>query len=570
MAFAPRLRRGSVRRFALAKEDPLKLSACLLRFGFVLSAVPLAAQEGTDLEMLTRIRQEGFRHSSVMPLASELMDGIGPRLTGSPNMKLANEWARQKLQAWGLANAHLEGWGPFGRGWEYEKSSVRMVAPDHAELLALPEAWTPGTAGAVRGPAVRVRASTKEELEKYRGKLAGRIVFFGEVPEVKPHEKAESERYGEKALTELFEYEIPGGPPRYDREAYRKRRELVRAANEFFAEEKALAVVTPSRHDGGVLSVQSAGGWKKDEEPARLPDLVMALEHFGRIARLLERDVPVDLELDVAARFLDSDPMSSNVVAEIPGTDKRGEVVMLGAHFDSWHAGTGATDNGAGSVVMLEAVRILKALGAPPRRTIRIALWSGEEQGLLGSKAYVAEHFATRPEPTDPEQKKLPDWLRKPTWPITTKPEHARLSAYFNVDNGGGKIRGIYTEENAAVVPLFESWIAPVKDLGVTTVTMRTTGGTDHQSFDAVGLPGFQFIQDELEYETRTHHTNLDTYERLQRNDLMQAAVVAAWFAWEAAMRPEMLPRKPLPRERPEEKKEPARPVSEMPAHAAR
>jgi hypothetical protein len=542
----------------------LKLGTGLLAFCLALSALPLPAEEHVDLEMVTRIRQDGFRNSSVMQLASELMDGIGPRLTGSTNLKLAEEWARQKFTAWGLANAHLESWGPFGRGWEYEKSSVRMIAPDHAELLALPEAWTPGTAGPIRGPAIYVRAPTKEDLEKYRGKVAGRIVFFGDVPETRPHEKAESQRYDEKSLSELFEYEIPGGPPRYDREAFRKRRELRRIAGKFFAEEKALAVITPSRRDGTVLAVQSAGGWKKDEEPASLPGLVMSLDHFGRITRLLERNVAVDLELDVAARFLDGDPMQSNVVAEIPGTDKRGEVVMLGAHFDSWHAGTGATDNGAGSVVMMEVMRILKALGTPPRRTIRIALWSGEEQGLLGSKAYVAEHFATRPEPTDPEQKKLPEWLRKPTFPITTKPEHARLSAYFNVDNGSGKIRGIYTEENAAVVPIFEGWMAPLKDLGVTTVTMRDTGGTDHESFDAVGLPGFQFIQDELEYETRTHHTNLDTYERLQRQDLMQAAVVVACFAWEAAMRPDMLPRKPLPRERPAGKG-----VSEKPSPAA-
>lgn len=550
----------------------MKLVAGLLALSLTLSA-PLPAEERMDLETVTRIRQEGFRNSSVMQLASELMDGVGPRLTGSPNMKLADEWARQRLAAWGLANAHLESWGPFGRGWEYEKASVRMTAPDHAELLALPGAWSPGTAGAIRGPAVRVRASAKEDLEKSKGKLAGRIVFFGEMPEVKPHEKAESERYDEKALTEVFEYEIPGGPPRYDREAYRRRRELARIADKFFAEEKALAIVTPSRRDGGVLAVQSAGGWKKDEEPARLPALVMSVEHFGRIARLLERNIPVELELelDVAARFLDSDPMQSNVVAEIPGTDKKGEVVMLGAHFDSWHAGTGATDNGAGSVVMMEAMRILKALGTKPRRTIRIALWSGEEQGLLGSKAYVAQHFATRPEPTDPEQKKLPDWLRKPTWPITTKPEHARLCAYFNVDNGSGRIRGIYTEENAAVVPIFESWIEPLKDLGVTTVTMRTTGGTDHESFDRVGLPGFQFIQDELEYETRTHHTNLDTFERLQRGDLMQAAVVVACFAWQAAIRPEMLPRKRLPQERPGEKDEPAKPAAaEAAARSAR
>jgi len=531
----------------------LNIAARPIAAALLLWASALSAGEVVDLDMVTRIRDEGFRDSKVMALASELMDRIGARLTGSPNMRRANDWARQKLESWGLSNAHLEAWGPFGRGWEYEECEVRMLSPDTAELFALPEAWTAGTDGSVRGSAIRVKASSREELEKFKGKLAGRVVLFGDLPEIKPHEKADSERYDEKALEQLFEYEIPGGPARYDREAYRKRRELREAAGKFFVEEKALAVVLPSRRDG-LLTVQGAGSWKVGE-PVPLPTLVMSVEHFGRIERLLERDIAVELELDVKARILDADPTQYNTVAEIPGTDKKGEVVLLGAHLDSWHAGTGATDNGAGVVAVMEAMRILKAAGVQPRRTIRIALWSGEEQGLLGSRAYVAAHFATRPEPTDPEQKKLPEWLRKSTWPITTKPEHARLSAYFNLDNGTGKIRGIYTEENAAVVPIFEGWIAPLRDLGVTTVTMRDTTGTDHESFDAVGLPGFQFVQDEIEYETRTHHTNLDTYERLVRPDLMQASVVIACFAYDAAMRESMLPRKPMPKERPAEKK---------------
>jgi carboxypeptidase Q len=483
-----------------------------------------------------------------MDLATELVDGIGPRLTGTSNMKLANEWAMKRLAGWGLSNARLEKWGPFGRGWEYQESAVRMLAPDRAELLALPEAWTPGTDHAVRGQAVRVDATTKEELEKYRGKLSGRVVFFGEMPEIKPHEKAEAERYDDKGLEELSRYEIPGKPRRFDREAYRKRRQLRRAADKFFAEEKAVAVVTASRRENALAVQATHSGWKKDEA-APLPGLVMSVEHFGRVARLLERNVAVELELDVRTRFLDADPMQSNVVAEIPGTERRLEIVMLGAHLDSWHAATGATDNAAGSIIVMEAARILKSLPVPPRRTIRVALWSGEEQGLYGSKAYVAEHFASRPPTTDPEQKKLPDFLQKPTWPITVKPDHATLSGYFNVDNGTGKIRGIYTEENSAVVPIFESWIAPLKDLGVTAVTSNDTSGTDHESFDAVGLPAFQFIQDDIEYETRTHHTNLDTYERLQADDLKQAAVVLACFVWQAAARPEMLPRKPMPKE---------------------
>jgi hypothetical protein len=517
----------------------------------VLVAGALPAQERVDLEMMTRIRDEGFRHSQVMALASELVDGIGPRLTGSPSMRRANQWAQDKFAAWGLANPHQESWGPFGRGWEYEVSALRMTAPDRAELLALPEAWTPGTNGPVRASAMLVTASSREDLEKFKGNLAGRIVFFGELPEIKPHGKIESDRYDEKELAELAQFEIPGGPARYDREAYRKRRELHRAAAGFFAEEKAVAVVAPSRRENALAVQASGSGWKKDEAPT-LPSLVLSVEHFGRVARLLERKVPVELELDVRVRFSDDDPMQSNVLAEIPGTDRKGEVVMLGAHLDSWHAGTGATDNAAGSVVMMEAMRILKSLGVSPRRTIRIALWSGEEQGLYGSEAYVADHFATRPPVTDPDQLKKPDYMRKKTWPITTKPDHARLAAYFNVDNGTGKIRGIYTEENAAVVPIFESWIVPLRDLGVTTVTMNDTTGTDHESFDGVGLPGFQFIQDDIEYETRTHHTNLDTYERLQREDLVQAAVVVACFAWDAATRPELLPRKPMPRERSE------------------
>jgi Zn-dependent M28 family amino/carboxypeptidase len=277
----------------------------------------------------------------------------------------------------------------------------------------------------------------------------------------------------------------------------------------------------------------------------------MAAEHYNRIARLLDRQIDVELEVDVRSRFHDDDPTAFNTLAEIPGTDRRGEVVMLGAHLDSWHAGTGATDNAAGSAVAMEAVRILQALDVKPRRTIRIALWSGEEEGLLGSRAYVSEHFGTRAEPADPRERELPSYLRRETGPITTKPDHARLAAYFNVDNGTGRIRGIYAERNAAVVPIFEAWLRPLADLGATTVTLRHTGGTDHLSFDTVGLPAFQFIQDEADYETRTHHTNLDVYDRLQKNDLMQAAVVLASFVYDAAMRPERLPRRTAPREAP-------------------
>src|SRR5262249_3664761 len=333
-----------------------------------------------------------------------------------------------------------------------------------------------------------------------------------------------------------------------------KRREFQKDLNKFLAEEKVAVVLEPGALDGGTFRVQGVNnGWRKDPPPT-VPTVVMAIEHWGRVARMLDRNEEVQLEVNVQARFHDQDEMAYNTVAEIPGTDKSGQVVMLGAHMDSWHGGTGATDNGAGVAVAMEAVRILKALNVRPRRTIRIALWSGEEQGLLGSRGYVSQHFASRPQPPERasgEDDGMPSFLRPPTGPLTIKPEHANVSAYFNLDNGTGKVRGIYAQENAAVVPIFESWIQPLKDLGVTAVTMRNTSGTDHLSFDSVGPPGFQFIQDEVEYETRTHHTNMDVYERLQKEDLMQASVVIACFVYNAAMRDAMLPRKPLPKDQP-------------------
>ena len=522
--------------------------------GALASVTAAPAGEPVDLDTVGRIRQEGFRNSRVMDTAQELMDGIGARLTGSPNMKAADDWAVAKFSEIGLSNAHLESWGPFGRGWVYESCSVRLLSPDTAQLIALPEAWTPGTNGPVRAQAVRVNPASKEELEKWKGQLSGKIVVYGELRELKASDKPLSERYDDKTLSEEAQYKIPGvAPSRYgpNYQEYMKRRQLRRVADKFFAEEKALAVVSQGRHDGGTLSVQGSGTWKKGD-PQGIPNVVLAAEHFGRIARLLERKKTVELEVDVKARFIEENLMQWNAIAEIPGTDKKGEVVMVGAHFDSWHGGTGATDNGAGSVVAIEAMRILQAIGVKPRRTIRIGLWSGEEQGLLGSRAYVSQHFASRPEPPSSDSgDEMPSYLRPPTGPLTVKPEHARLAAYFNLDNGTGKIRGVYAQENASVVPIFQAWLEPLKDLGATAVTLNNTSGTDHLPFDAVGLPGFQFIQDEIEYDTRTHHTNMDVYERLQKGDLMQASVVMAVFAYEAAMRDAMLPRKPMPKNPP-------------------
>ena len=507
-------------------------------------ALPLAAADAPDLAMQQRIRDEGFRRSQVMEIASGLMDDVGPRLTGSPNMQRANEWTMKKLQDLGLSNAHMEGWDPFGRGWSYESCSVRLVAPDVAQLEALPRAWSAATNGPVRAPLVHVKATKSEELEKYKGKVAGKIILLGDPADFKPHEQPQFSRYSEKTLADLAEYEVPG-KPRFTREDLLKRRAFFKDLLKFLTEEKPVATIIPGGADFGTIHVQGAGT-QKDGEGYPVPALVMSDEQYARLVRLLDQKQNPELEIDVKSRYWDAQKQL-NTVAEIPGTSKSGEIVMVGAHLDSWHGGTGATDNGAGVAATMEAVRILKAIGVAPKRTIRIALWSGEEEGLLGSRAYVAQHFGTRPEPTG-EDKDLPAYMRTTKGPLTVKPEQAKVSAYFNLDNGTGKIRGVYLQENIAVRPIFESWIEPMKDLGVTTLTARNTGGTDHLSFDDVGIPGFQFIQDEVEYGERTHHTNFDTYERLQRNDLMQASVVIATFLWEAANRPEMLPRKPLPK----------------------
>ena len=515
-------------------------------------------QEKVDLETITRIRYEGFHNSKVMDYANGLMDSIGERLTGSPNMKRANEWTRDQLTAMGLSNAHLEPWGPFGRGWANQYVNVRMTSPDIAPLLVYAKAWTPGTNGVVTGKCIRVNIEKKEDFDKYKGKLAGMILIFGPDAEVKPIIEAPYKRYTDDDLAKTAEYQIPGERPAFRFADFVKRQQFVKEMNQFLADEKVLAVIDHSRGTagGGTVFVQSGGSYKTGET-ATIPQLTMASEHWSRIARLLDKKKDVTLELNVTNTFYDDDPMQYDTIAELPGTDKKDEVVMLGAHLDSWHAGTGATDNGAGTIVMMEAIRILKALDIKPRRTIRIGLWSGEEEGLLGSQGYVEQHFGSRPAMDDPGMKGMPTLMRREAGPVTVKPEQAKVSGYFNVDNGTGKIRGIYLQENEAVEPIFEAWMRPFKDLDMTTITMRNTGGTDHQSFDAVGIPGFQFIQDPVEYESRTHHSNMDVYDRLQPEDLKQMAVIVASFVYNTAMRDQMLPRKPiepaLPRE-PEKK----------------
>ena len=560
-------------------KQPARVVLALLLI--VLSATNAWPQEKVDLEMVTRIRYEGFRNSKMMDLASGLMDAIGSRLTGSPNMKKANEWTRDQLAAMGLSNAHLEAWGPFGRGWSNEVFMARVVAPqaytvigypkawtpgtngankgdvilaDVAPIIAYAKAWTPGTDGAIKAKCTRVKIEDKKDFEKYRGKLAGLIVIFGPDPEVKPIVEAPYERLSDKDLSEVGQYRIPSEKDALRFREYRKRAQFQNELNKFFAEEKVLAVIDHGRGStgGGTVFVQSGGSFKTGETTT-VPSITVAVEQWDRIARLLAQKKDVELELNVVNKFYDDDNKQYNTIAEIPGTDKKDEIVMVGAHLDSWHAGTGATDNGAGSVVMMEAMRILKALDFKPRRTIRIGLWSGEEQGLLGSQSYVQQHFGSRPPMDEPDMKGMPTLLRREAGPVTVKPEQAKVSAYFNVDNGTGKIRGIYLQENAAVEPVFEAWMLPFRDLGMNTITMRNTGGTDHLSFDAVGIPGFQFIQDPIEYETRTHHSNMDVYDRLQPDDLKQAAVIVATFVYNTAMRDPMLPRKPIEKALPKE-----------------
>ncbi|HUH63869.1 MAG TPA: M20/M25/M40 family metallo-hydrolase [Terracidiphilus sp.] len=531
------------------------------------------AAEALDLNMVQRIRDEGLNHSHVMEFATALMDGIGPRLTGSPNVMKANEWTRDTLTKIGLENAHLEDWGEFGMGWQQLNTWARMVTPDTAVLIVQATAWSPSTPGPVTGDVVYVKIEDEKDFDQYKGKLAGKIVLFGAMRPVPPVDKALFERYTDQELAEMAEYPVnaySGNFPPEMQARMRERMERLRLIDkiaQFFADEKVAAVIEPSRDakngggSGGTLFDDNGATLGRTpylaDKAVKIPVVVAAIESYGRLYRLTEAHAPVSVQIDVETKTTGDHEHGFDTVAEIPGTDPKlkDQVVMLGGHLDSWIAGTGATDNGAGTIVAMEAVRILKALDIKPRRTIRIALWTGEEEGLFGSKGYCTAHFGSAKLSTTPEQMQLPEFMRRAVGPLEVKPEQKLISAYFNVDNGSGKIRGIYTQGNAAVAPIFAQWIAPLKDLGVSTVTMRNTGGTDHLSFDAVGIPGFQFIQDPLDYESRTHHSNQDVVERLQAADLKQIATVEAIFVYNAAQRDQMMPRKPLPQPDQEEKR---------------
>jgi carboxypeptidase Q len=508
------------------------VAACLLVAPVAAQVAPLASEK-VDYDAIYHIKQEGFEHSQVMDTASWLTDVYGARLTGSPNIKAAGEWAVKKLAEWGGQNARLETWGDFGKGWENERFSATVVEPNPWTIIGAPKAWTPGTNGTVTADAVYAPLETEADLDQWKGKLKGKIVLPVPIREVKPSFDPLASRYTDEELKKLQDVDPTSGGRRYDRSRFA----FMVKRMEFLAGEGVLAVFEPSRGDGGTIFVQQGGAYNpKAQSFIRYPEnpptqVVLAVEHYNRIARVLDKKVPVSIELNVKNETSE-DQKAFNVIAELPGTDKADELVMLGAHFDSWHSGTGATDNAAGSAVMMEAFRILKASGVKLRRTVRLALWTGEEEGLLGSRAYVKDTFGDRET-------------------MTLKPAQSKISAYFNVDNGTGAIRGVYLQGNEAVAPIFAAWMEPFKSLGMTTLTLRNTGGTDHLSFDAVGIPGFQFVQDDLEYETRTHHSNMDVYDRLQTSDMMKNAVIVASFVYEAANRDEMLPRKPLPKPEP-------------------
>ena len=522
---------------------------------------------------IERIKDEGMNRSQVMQTLSYLSDVIGPRLTASPGMKRSNEWTRDQLTKWGLQNAHLEAWGPFGRGWTLKRFSAQVTEPLTIPLIAYPKAWSPGTAGPLTAEVIYFDAKDDADLERFKGKLKGAIVLTSLMREVKAHFEAPGTRRDEKDLLSLADAPEPrrggGGGGRRFQATPEQRAAFAFSAKKlrFLHDEGAAVLVDPSRAgDGGTIFVQSASvplpptvdpldpnaprqvPVYDKSAPRILPQLVLAVEHYNRIVRMIQAGEKVKMTVDLGVEWQDADPMGYNTIAEIPGSDLKDEIVMLGGHLDSWHAGTGATDNGAGVSVAMEAVRILQALNLKPRRTIRIALWTGEEQGLLGSRAYVTEHFGEVPTPSPTP---TPDPLL-PT-PITVPPgrlekgEYDKLDAYFNLDNGTGKIRGVYLQGNEAVRGLFRQWLMPFREMGAATLSISNTGGTDHLSFDAIGLPGFQFIQDEIEYDTRTHHSNQDVFDRIQADDMKQAATIMAAFVYNAATRTEKLPGKPFP-----------------------
>lgn len=509
-------------------------------------AFTIGAQEKVDLTVVNRIKTGAFQNSHVMDDLFYLSDVYGPRLTNSPGHRAAADWIVKRLQSYGLQNVHLEKWGPFGQSWKLTHFSAHLLEPQYQPLIGFPLAWTPGTGGVVTGEPVMAVLRTDADLEKYKGKLKGKVVLSMEPKRIEmlteplAHRLTAEELLARENVADPSRFGFPGGgrpgapapTTPEQREAAAKFRAKV---NQFLKDEGALVVLQYGYAGDGGTVFATSGGSRDPKDPVPPPMVALTPEHYNRIARLVEHNIPVKLEFDIQAEFLNNGPDSFNLVGEIPGTTKKDELVMLGGHLDSWHGGTGATDNGTGSSVAIEAMRILKTLNLPMQRTVRIALWSGEEEGLLGSMAYVQEHFA-----------------RRDTMQLGS--EYSKLSAYYNDDSGTGRFRGISIGGNDMVKPIFETWLEPFHDLGATAIVgstappTRQPGGTDHTSFTWIGLPGFSFLQDPMEYGTRTHHSNMDVYDRVQPADVMQASAIMAWFVYNTAVRQEMMPRLPMPK----------------------
>lgn len=509
-----------------------RFTCTLLALGFALSAF---AQEKANLQAIEKIRKEGLENSKVMELAYQMTDVHGPRLSNSPGLKRAQEWAMKQFTEWGLKNVQLEAWGTFGKGWQIDKYYAATTLPFYRSIIASPKAWTPGTNGSIKSAVVLIKADTIADLEQYKGKLAGKIIMLDQqgILPLKNSYKPDAVIHSDSTLMAMASAEMNAGAPRRANPAMEqmmRRRQNRAAIAERLQQEQVGLILTFARGNHGTFFTSNGASYAMDAKPVS-PELEVSAEDFLHIFRLLKGGEKVEMEADIKTTFFDQDPNGYNVIAEIPGTDKKlkNEVVIIGGHYDSWHAATGATDNAAGSAVMMEAMRILKRIDFKPKRTLRIVLWSSEEQGLYGSRGYVAKHFG------DPKTM------------VLTK-DQKTVSAYYNLDNGTGAIRGIYAQGNEAVKPIFQEWLNPFEDLGAKTVTINNTGGTDHLAFDAVGIPGFQFIQDPMDYGTRTHHSNQDTYDRLDEQALKRSATIVASFVYHTSERAEKMPRKELPK----------------------
>lgn len=512
-----------------------------LMIALLLASVAAPVAAAPDLAMVARISDEAMNHGEVVETAAHLADRIGPRMTNSPGMRQAERWTQDRFKAWGLTNVHTEGFD-FGRGWSIESAGVTMISPRRMSLRTLPVAWTPGTpAAGITAPLIIAPMKRPRDFAEWTGKLKGKIVAISYPRPPREADKPAFERLDSAAIAKLDEYQQPVTSPE-DGDSWFKYVQFGKQLDEFLAKEGALGWVRMSYRDNGLLHGE---GYQHRDTP-KLPGLEMTAEDYRRLVRL-SAGGEVVLNINSQVKFDDSDPNGYNVLADIAGSDAKAGYVMAGAHLDSWVAADGAADNGAGSAIIMEAARILSALKVKPKRTIRFALWSGEEQGLYGSANYIERHFASRPANPDPEKARLSYDFKLNQFPIEKKADYNLLAGYFNIDNGGGKLRGIHAEGNFAAVPILQDLLSPFASMGASAVVASPTGGTDHEFMSAIGLPAFQFIQDPLDYDTTVHHSSVDTFDHLRPEDLRQSAVILASILWDVANADKPLPARPLP-----------------------